>query len=144
MLSKYATSTYNVQLNKSPLSPPHPSPLSHIPWQRNLEASPWLRSTKVQSSRSPDPPNIPPGINARLAANYYCSRDARRAVQPPTVAASYKQIAGSPDTVTRLVGRRMGCRWFRANLSPLIMAPVLVWISCSDLHVCWEGANVWE
>lgn len=37
------------------------------------------------SHRTQDPPNLPDGVAHKLAANYYYSRDLRRAAAPPTV-----------------------------------------------------------
>lgn len=66
-----------------------------------MDAAPWLRTTQVVSTRSPDPPNLPPGPAHRLADNYYCSRDLRRGVQPPAVVSTQKQLADTSEAVTR-------------------------------------------
>ena len=89
-----------------PLSPyQSPSPLlsRSPPSQRRAELSPWIRTTDVVATRSPNPPNLPPGPAHKLAANYYCGRDLRREVQPPTVVGSQKQLAESAETLTRYV-----------------------------------------
>lgn len=74
---------------------------THTHAQRRVDASPWLRTTQIVSTRSPDPPNLPPGPAHRLADNYYFSRDLRRAVQPPTMVSSYKQLTESSEAITR-------------------------------------------
>ena len=74
-----------------------------IPLQRSVSASPWLRTTSIISPRSPPPPNLPPGPAHKLAFNYYCGRDLRRSVAPPTSITTQKQIAQSSEEVTRFV-----------------------------------------
>ena len=52
---------------------------------RDLDMHTHQREIKSQSSRSVPAPHLPSGPAHKLADNYYYSRDARRAVGPPTV-----------------------------------------------------------
>ena len=91
-----------------------------------MSASPWLRLPSVLSSRSPPPPNLPPGPAHKLAFNYYCGRDLRRSVAPPTSIATHKQIAQSADEVTRFVDHyQLNCHLAETFCNGLILTVCL-------------------
>ena len=48
----------------------HTDIFSLSPLQRPVDASPWLRTTSAVTSRSPPPPNLPPGP-AQLSEVFY-------------------------------------------------------------------------
>ncbi|CAK8675684.1 unnamed protein product [Clavelina lepadiformis] len=48
----------------------------------------WLRYKDEISPRTIPKPNIPPGVNSKLAKNYYYTRDERRKAAPPFIIAS--------------------------------------------------------
>ncbi|KAK8728930.1 hypothetical protein OTU49_008877 [Cherax quadricarinatus] len=57
-----------------------------------------LRQADTVSCPSQPPPNLPPGVSAKLFANYYYMRDGRRAVKPNEVLA-----INSPSEPTKLL-----------------------------------------
>lgn len=61
-----------------------------------------LRFEPQMASRSPPLPALPEGPAHRLNDNYYCKRDARREVRPPTLLAGSEQaqIAASGEAGT--------------------------------------------
>ncbi|GFN91327.1 NADP dehydrogenase [ubiquinone] 1 alpha subcomplex subunit 7 [Plakobranchus ocellatus] len=54
------------------------------------------------AKRTQPKPNIPPGVSSKLADNYYCTRDGRREVEPPTVVynASQKMLGEGASAQT--------------------------------------------
>ncbi|XP_045607607.1 NADH dehydrogenase [ubiquinone] 1 alpha subcomplex subunit 7 [Procambarus clarkii] len=63
-----------------------------------------LRQADIMACRSQPPPNLPPGVSAKLANNYYYMRDGRRDVQPVEVLAinsssgPTKLLSDTPET----------------------------------------------
>ena len=53
--------------------------------------------------RSPPPPNLPGGQAHKLAFNYYCDRDLRRDVKPPTTQPSAKLVTDKSETELKYV-----------------------------------------
>ena len=54
-----------------------------IQWLTKKPYRDHMRAPKAQSTRSIPRPVMPPTENAKLAGNYYYSRDLRREVKPP-------------------------------------------------------------
>merc|ERR1712168_48239 len=54
----------------------------------------YLRNKEDLATRSPPPPNIPPGPAHKLSDNYYYNRDTRREVAKPTVIMSALEEEG--------------------------------------------------
>ncbi|KAH9523379.1 NADH dehydrogenase [ubiquinone] 1 alpha subcomplex subunit 7 [Bulinus truncatus] len=54
------------------------------------------------AKRTQPPPNLPLGVSHKLSNNYYCTRDGRRLVQPPTriYDAEQKQLEGGSASVS--------------------------------------------
>ncbi|XP_071550007.1 NADH dehydrogenase [ubiquinone] 1 alpha subcomplex subunit 7-like [Panulirus ornatus] len=68
-----------------------------------------LRQADIVSCRSQPDPNLPPGVSSKLSANYYYTRDGRRAVTPNEVLAvnsscgPTKLISLAPETEDAVV-----------------------------------------
>ncbi|XP_028403715.1 NADH dehydrogenase [ubiquinone] 1 alpha subcomplex subunit 7-like [Dendronephthya gigantea] len=56
----------------------------------------------VMAPRTQEPPNLPGGVAHKLAANYYCSRDLRRAAAPPTIGYTSQNLLESGSQTKEL------------------------------------------
>ncbi|KAK3909236.1 NADH dehydrogenase [ubiquinone] 1 alpha subcomplex subunit 7 [Frankliniella fusca] len=60
------------------------------------------------AARTQPPPNLPDGPHAKLSANYYYTRDARRELNPPILLASDQKLLPPPKSVFSSLYRNYG------------------------------------
>merc|ERR1712212_365267 len=91
----------------------------------------WLRYKEDLAPRSIPEPKLPPGVNAKLSANYYYTRDLRREVGPPTLIyqqgqetarlqAGETEAASDVSTEKALPTPGFGCKWTISSDQPVI------------------------
>lgn len=71
----------------------------------------FLRFRDEIAARTQPPPNLPEGPNAKLAGNYYYSRDGRRLVKPDEVifeGGSIPKLSANSETPTEAIQRVPG------------------------------------
>lgn len=56
----------------------------------------YLRFEGLIAARTQPQPNLPDGPHAKLSANYYYARDARRQLEQPILIASDQKLIGAP------------------------------------------------